>query len=50
MANKNIGTATLVASVLDSDSIFVEVGGSLRRLKMKDFRSSINMNDEQVLY
>ena len=49
MANKNIGTATSVASMMDNDSFMVEIGGSLRRIAMSNVRQSLNMNDKQVL-
>lgn len=47
--NKSLGTADAVTSVQSTDSVFVEVGGSVRRITMSNFASHINDNDNLVL-
>lgn len=42
--NKNLGTADNVASVQQTDSVFAEVGGAVRRLKVKDLSRSLNLS------
>ena len=49
MANKNLGAASLVSTMLQSDSIIIEVGGSIRRITLDNFMDSINQGDEQLL-
>lgn len=44
MSNKNLGTADSVASVQQTDSVLAEVGGSVRRLKVKDLSKSLNLS------
>ena len=42
--NKNLGTADSVASVQQTDSVLAEVGGAVRRLKVKDLSRSLNLS------
>lgn len=42
--NKNLGTADKVTSVQQTDSVFAEVGGSVRRLAIKDLSRSLNLS------
>lgn len=46
---KNLGEADLVASILQSNCVFVEVGGSVRRIKLEDLQASINRGQNQLL-
>ena len=49
MAKKNIGTATSVSSMSEKDSVFIEVGGSLRRIPLSGLRDAISKGGELVL-
>lgn len=49
MAKKNIGTATSVSSMTEKDSVFIEVGGSLRRIPLSGLRDAISKGGELVL-
>ena len=49
MANKDLGTAQSVNSLLRSNSVFCEVGGSVRRITLDNLMNSINSGDEQLL-
>lgn len=42
--NKNLGTADSVASVQQTDCVLAEVGGAVRRLKVKDLSRSLNLS------
>ena len=42
--NKNLGTADNVASVQQTDSVLAEVGGAIRRVKVKDLSRSLNLS------
>jgi hypothetical protein len=49
MAKKTLGSETLVSSMLRTNSVLIEVGGSVRRIKLEDFMNAINAGDEQLL-
>lgn len=49
MAKKALGNETLVSSMLRTNSVLIEVGGSVRRIKLEDFMNAINAGDEQLL-
>ncbi len=49
MAKKNLGTATPVTSALRSNSVLIEVGGSIRRITIDNLMNVINTGDEQLL-
>lgn len=49
MAKKNLGNATKVSSALRTNSVLVEIGGSIRRLSIDDLMNVINSGDEQLL-
>ncbi len=49
MALKNIATAAQVAAIIKTNSIFVEVDGSLRRITLDKFIDSINAGEEELL-
>ena len=44
MANKNLGTADVATSVQQTDSILSEIGGAVRRVKVKDLSRSLNLS------
>ena len=46
---KNLATAAQVQSVLRTNSIFVEVDGSVRRITLDNLIESINSGDTQLL-
>ena len=43
MATKGLGNETLVTSILRSNTVLVEVGGSVRRITVENFMNAINM-------
>ena len=47
MATKGLGNETLVTSILRSNTVLVEVGGSVRRITVENFMNAINNGDEQ---
>lgn len=49
MANKNLATADSVSSMLRTDSVMVEVNGSIRRISLDNFIESLNSGDTQML-
>ncbi len=49
MAKKNLGNASKVTNALLTNSVLVEVGGSIRRLEISDLMNVINSGDEQLL-
>ena len=49
MATKGLGNETLVTSILRSNTVLVEVGGSVRRITIENFMNAINNGDEQML-
>ena len=49
MSLKNIATAAQVQSILKTNSILVEVGGSLRRITLDKLIESINAGEEELL-
>jgi len=50
MANQELGTVTTVASLLKSDSLIVEVGGSIRRITVEEFLAAVNSGQTQLLH
>lgn len=42
--NKNLGTADVASSVQQTDSVLVEIGGAMRRVKVKDLSRSLNLS------
>ena len=46
---KVLANETKVSSMLRTDSVMVEVGGSVRRISLDDFTNAINAGDEQLL-
>jgi len=46
---KALANETKVSSMLRTDSVMVEVGGSVRRISLDDFTNAINAGDEQLL-
>ena len=50
MANKPLGEATSVASLLKSNSLIVEVGGAIRRISVEKFTEAINEGQTQLLH
>ena len=48
MANKNLGEADAVHDILHSNSIFVEVDGSVRRLTVEEFLEAINEGQSEL--
>ena len=46
---KILANEQLVSSMLQGDSVLIEVGGSIRRIKLKDFMEAINQGDEMML-
>jgi hypothetical protein len=49
MANKDLGTAQAVESMLKSNSVLVEIGGSIRRISLDKLMASINAGDDMLL-
>ena len=49
MALKNLATVAQVQSILKTNSILVEVGGSLRRITLDKLIESINAGEEELL-
>lgn len=49
MAKKNLATATKVSSALRTNSVIVEIGGSIRRISIDDLMNVMNSGDEQLL-
>lgn len=49
MANKNLATAAQVQSMLRTNSVFVEIDGSIRRITLDNLMSAINEGNEQLL-
>ena len=49
MATKGLGNEPLVTSILRSNTVLVEVGGSVRRITVENFMNAINNGDEQML-
>ena len=49
MANKNLGSASYVSNMLLTNSVLVEVGGSVRRIKLSDLMNAVNEGNEQLL-
>jgi len=47
--SKNLATADYVTSMLRSNSVFVEIGGSVRRITLSDLMDSINSGNTQLL-
>lgn len=50
MANKNLGEADAVHDILHSNSIIVEVDGSIRRLTVEEFLEAINEGQSELLH
>ena len=50
MAKKNLGAATATQSLLKSNSIIVEVGGSIRRITVEKFLDAINEGQTELLH
>lgn len=50
MANKPLGEATSVTSLLKSNSLIVEIGGSIRRISVEKFTEAINEGQTQLLH
>lgn len=46
---KVLANETKVASMLQNNSLLIEVGGSIRRIELKDFLEAINQGDELML-
>lgn len=46
---KILANEQLASSMLQGDSVLIEVGGSIRRIKLKDFMEAINQGDEMML-
>lgn len=46
---KILANETKVASMLQDNSLLIEVGGSIRRIELKDFLQAINQGDELML-
>ena len=49
MAKQNLGNATKVTSALRTNSVLVEVGGSIRRISIDNLMNVMNSGDEQLL-
>lgn len=49
MSTKVLGNETLVTSVLRSNTVLVEVGGSVRRITVENLMNAVNSGDEQML-
>ncbi len=50
MANKNLGEATATSGMLHSNSLLVEIDGSIRRLTLEKFLEAINDGQSQLLH
>ena len=48
--NKNLGAADSVHSLTKSNSIYVEVGGSVRRITLEEFLEAINEGQTELLH
>ena len=46
---KVLANEQLVSSMLQDNSVLIEVGGSIRRIKLEDFMEAINQGDEMML-
>ena len=46
---KNLGEATAVSSMLRTDSVLVEIGGSVRRIPLDNLMDAINEGNQQLL-
>lgn len=46
---KNLGEATAVSSMLRTDSVLVEIGGSVRRIPLDNLIDAINEGNQQLL-
>ena len=49
VAKKSLGEATAVKSLVGSNSVLVEVGGSIRRVSLDDFQEAINEDKGELL-
>ena len=49
MRNKNLATAAPAQTMLRTNSVFVEIDGSIRRISLDNLMSSINEGNEQLL-
>ena len=49
MGKKNLGSATAVTSMMEGNSVIIEVGGSIRRISLSDFREAINKGNKEFL-
>lgn len=49
MSKNNLGNAQKVSSALRTNSVLIEVGGSIRRISIDDLMNVINSGDEQLL-
>lgn len=49
MAKKNLATATSVENMLRTNSIIIEVGGSIRRITLDNLMNAINEGNEELL-
>lgn len=49
VAKKSLGEATAVKSLVGSNGIFVEIGGSVRRISLDDFQEAINEDKGELL-
>lgn len=49
MANQNLGTVASVTSALKSNSVLIEVSGSIRRITLDNLMNVINSGDEMLL-
>lgn len=49
MRNKNLATVAPVPTMLRTNSVFVEIDGSVRRISLDNLMSSINEGNEQLL-
>lgn len=49
MANQDLGTVGSVSNMLMSNSVMVEIGGSIKRIPLGDLRDVINAGGENIL-
>lgn len=49
MAKKNLATATQVSNMLRTNSVIVEIGGSVRRITLDNLMNAINEGNEELL-
>lgn len=49
MANKDLATADVVTSALKTNSVFIEVSGSVRRITLDNLMNVLNSGDEMLL-